>query len=108
ALKMLSSGFLIRCDEMKNPTKMISVRVAKTQYQFFLMYKSQLKRELLKRVEEMKSINIKLKPTTDREIYRDLISFRIPYQHYQKLEEIAQTNQVKLSDIVRNILFSGE
>ncbi|QJF12281.1 putative transcriptional regulator [Saccharolobus solfataricus rod-shaped virus 1] len=93
---------------MKNPSRMVSVRVSKSQYEFFLMYKEELKEKLLEKLNEMQNINIKLKPTKDKEIYDNLISFRIPYQYFQKIEEIAEKNQAKISDIVRNILFNGE
>ncbi|ALG96877.1 hypothetical protein AZ268_gp09 [Acidianus rod-shaped virus 2] len=72
------------------------------------MYKQELKEKLLKKVGEMENINIKLDPTKDKEIYDNLISFRVPYQYFQKIEEIADKNQVKISDVIRNILFSGE
>ncbi|QJF12350.1 putative transcriptional regulator [Metallosphaera rod-shaped virus 1] len=72
------------------------------------MYKQELKQKLLKKVGEMENVNIKLKPQQDREIYDNLISFRVPYQYYQKLEEIADKNQVKVSDVIRNLLFGGE
>lgn len=93
---------------MNQSTKAVAIRVSKSQYEFFLMYKQELKEKLLRGIEKLENINIKLKPTQDKEIYRDLISFRIPYQYYQKLEKIAEENQVKISDLVRNILFGGE
>ncbi|QJF12321.1 putative transcriptional regulator [Acidianus rod-shaped virus 3] len=93
---------------LKTISKPVSIRVSKTQYQFFLMRRQELKRKLLKKVMDMENIKIENKPDQDKEIYRDTISFRLPYQYYQKLAEIAEENQVKVSDIIRNILFGGE
>lgn len=93
---------------MKTLTRMVSVRVTKSQYEFFSMYKQELKQKLLEKVSELENVNIKLKPQQDKEVYDNLISFRVPYQYYQKIEKIADENQVKISDIVRNILFGGE
>ena len=90
---------------MTAKTKILNVRIPEDEKEKFRQVLPKLKEELKNLVNSGQLSNLELATPEDSDLYRYVAGFRVDLATYLKLKELAESNGVSMSKIIRYIFY---